>query len=129
MDSYATAGSQFGEGQLAAVRRREEAVRALFGPVEQARTAIGEVAVGRVLGLMQRRAPTRALEQVNAVDRDTARGGQRGDEQERRRETGEGDVADGVVFLAQVRAQRAVAAQHDLRGAESGAGPRPRPHG
>ena len=56
---------------------------------------------------------TRPLEQVNAADRDAACGRQCRDEQERRREAGEHDVADGVVLLAQVRAQGAVAAQDD----------------
>ena len=81
------------EGDLDAVRCREVAGGPLVGPVDEPRRRVGEVAVARELGLLERDPAAVAYEPVAAVAGDPPSRGQRRHQQQRRRRAGTEDVA------------------------------------
>ena len=100
---------------LSPVGRCEEPGRPLLGPAEQARRAVREDAVARVLRLVQRGRSAVALDQVDAAASHAAGRRQCGDEHEHRPGVGGDDAAKRLVLLAQVPTEGAVTAQNDLR--------------
>ena len=83
-DRVATARRpDLGERDLDRVARREPSVASLLRPAREARIAVREIAVGRVLGAVQRHARAIAVEQMDSAEGHPAGRRQRGHEQQR----------------------------------------------
>ncbi len=111
--------------ELAPVFRAHQTAGALLGPGEHASVGVGEHAVARVFGLVQRGRVVVAHQHVDAADGHAPRRRESGHEQDGRQAARRDDLREREHLLAQVAAQRAVAAQDHERirdGRESRAG-------
>ena len=112
-DECGASRPQLGEMELAPVACLEQAACSLLCPCEQPGVRVREDPVGRVFGFVQWDAPSVSLEQVDTLDRDAARRGQCGHEQQRRQPPVPDDPRKREHLFPEMTAERAVPAQDD----------------